>query len=125
MAILEILTSLRCKVTFVADNLEHRQPYVAQLQQRGVEVLFAPVRALDRRAADASAAREFDVIVMARHYIAVEAHRRGARVRAASAASCSTRSTCISCASERLAELEGSALGDARRRAPSATRSSR
>ena len=44
-AILEILTSLRCKVTFVADNLEYRQPYVSQLQQRGVEVLFHPYTA--------------------------------------------------------------------------------
>ncbi len=44
-AILEILTSLHCKVTFVADNLEYRQPYVSQLQQRGVEVLFHPYTA--------------------------------------------------------------------------------
>ena len=47
-AILEILTSLRCKVTFVADNLEYRQPYVSQLQQRGIEVLFHPYVELDR-----------------------------------------------------------------------------
>ncbi|MFO1415472.1 MAG: glycosyltransferase [Burkholderiales bacterium] len=71
LAILEILTSLGCKVTFVADNLEHRQPYVSQLQQRGVEVLFHPfVRSitdiLDKRGS------EFDIVMISRHYIAVK-----------------------------------------------------
>jgi GT2 family glycosyltransferase/glycosyltransferase involved in cell wall biosynthesis len=71
LAILEILTSLGCKVTFIADNLEHRQPYVSQLQQRGIEVLFHPyVRSitdlLDKRGA------EFDMVVISRHYIAVK-----------------------------------------------------
>jgi O-antigen biosynthesis protein len=71
LAILEILTSLGCKVTFVADNLEHRQPYVSQLQQRGIEVLFHPfVRSitdlLDKRGS------EFDIVMISRHYIAVK-----------------------------------------------------
>jgi O-antigen biosynthesis protein len=71
LAILEILTLLGCKVTFVADNLEHRQPYVSQLQQRGVEVLFHPyVRSitdvLDKRGG------EFDIVMISRHYIAVK-----------------------------------------------------
>ena len=71
LAILEILTSLKCKVSFVADNLEYRQPYVSQLQRRGVEVLHTPyvdsiARLLDERGG------EFDVVVMARHYIAVK-----------------------------------------------------
>jgi GT2 family glycosyltransferase len=70
-AILEILTSLQCKITFVADNLEYRQPYVGDLQRRGVEVLFSPYvdsipGLLDRRG------HEFEMIVMARHYIAVK-----------------------------------------------------
>jgi O-antigen biosynthesis protein len=68
-AILELATSLRCKATFVADNLEHREPYVSALQQCGVEVLFHPyVRSIPellfRRG------REFDVIMLSRHYIA-------------------------------------------------------
>jgi len=70
-AILEILTTLRCKVTFVADNLEYRQPYVSQLQQSGVEVLFHPyagsiAEILARRSS------QFDMVVMSRHYVAVK-----------------------------------------------------
>ena len=68
-AILELATSLRCKSTFVADNLEHREPYVSALQQRGVEVLFHPyVRSI----ADLllTRGREFDVIMLSRHYVA-------------------------------------------------------
>ena len=79
-ALLEIATSLRCKVSFVADNLEHREPYVSALQQRGVEVLFHPyVRSIPdllmRRG------REFDVILLSRHYIAachIDAARKAA-----------------------------------------------
>jgi GT2 family glycosyltransferase/predicted nucleic acid-binding Zn-ribbon protein len=41
-AMLELAVEMGSKVTFVADNLEHRQPYVADLQARGVEVLFHP-----------------------------------------------------------------------------------
>ena len=70
-AILEILTSLKCKITFVADNLEYRQLYVSQLQRRGIEVLFAPyIGAI----AELLSARgeEFDFVVMARHYIAIK-----------------------------------------------------
>ena len=68
-AILEIATSLRCKCTFVADNLEHREPYVSALQQRGVEVLFHPyVRSIAELLM--TRGREFDVIMLSRHYIA-------------------------------------------------------
>jgi O-antigen biosynthesis protein len=68
-AILEIATTLRCKVTFVADNLEHREPYVSALAQRGVEVLFHPyVRSVAELLV--TRAREFDVIMLSRHYIA-------------------------------------------------------
>jgi GT2 family glycosyltransferase len=68
-AMLEIATSLRCKVTFVAANLEHREPYVSALTQQGVEVLFHPyVRSI----ADLVMRRgsEFDVIMLSRHYVA-------------------------------------------------------
>jgi GT2 family glycosyltransferase len=70
-ALLEIATSLRCKVTFVADNLEHEQPYVRALQQRGVEVLFHPYA---RSVADVLArrGREFDIVVLSRHYVAAK-----------------------------------------------------
>lgn len=70
-AVLEILTSLRCKVTFVADNLEHRQPYVQQLQQRGVEVLFHPyVKSIAELLARRG--NEFDMVLVSRHYIAAK-----------------------------------------------------
>jgi glycosyltransferase involved in cell wall biosynthesis len=39
---LGIMRDMGCKVTFVADNLEHRQPYVSQIQAMGVEVLHHP-----------------------------------------------------------------------------------
>jgi GT2 family glycosyltransferase/glycosyltransferase involved in cell wall biosynthesis len=68
-AILELATSLSCKVTFVADNLEHREPYVSDLQRRGVEVLFHPyVRSVPELLV--TRGREFDVIVVSRHYVA-------------------------------------------------------
>jgi GT2 family glycosyltransferase len=68
-ALLEIATELRCKVTFVADNLEHREPYVSELARRGVEVLFHPyVRSVAELLV--TRGREFDVIVVSRHYIA-------------------------------------------------------
>ena len=67
-SLLELATSLGCKVTFVADNLEYEEPYVRALQQRGIEVSFHPyVRSipelLTRRG------REFDVVMLSRHYV--------------------------------------------------------
>jgi len=69
--LLEIATSLRCKVTFVADNLEHQQPYVRSLQDRGIEVLFHPYI---RSIADLMMKRghEFDVVMLSRHYVAAQ-----------------------------------------------------
>ena len=105
LAILEILTSLRCKVTFVADNLEYRQPYVGELQRRGVEVLFGPY--VDS-IAGLLAARggEFDVVVMARHYIAVK-HIDAVRVFASNALVVFDTVDLHFLREERLAELEG------------------
>ena len=114
-AILEILTSLRCKVTFVADNLEYRQPYVGELQRRGIEVLFRPY--VDSIAAllDARGA-EFDVVVMARHYIAVK-HIETVRAFAYSALVVFDTVDLHFLREERLAELEGSAPAKAAARA--------
>ena len=115
LAILEILTSLRCKVTFVADNLEHRQPYVSQLQQRGVEVLFHPFTRsitdlLDKRGA------EFDIVVISRHYIAVK-HIDAVRAFAPQALVVFDTVDLHFLRTERQAELEGSALARAAARA--------
>ena len=69
LAMLELLVELGCKVSFVADNIEFRQPYVGQLQQAGVEVWHHPfidsvAQLLTERGKD------FDVIIFCRHYIA-------------------------------------------------------
>ena len=70
LAMLELMVAAGSKVTFVADNLEHRQPYVRELQQRGIEVEFSPYV---RSVTDLLRARglEFDLVVLARHYVAV------------------------------------------------------
>jgi GT2 family glycosyltransferase/glycosyltransferase involved in cell wall biosynthesis len=114
-ALLEILTELRCKVTFVADNLEYRQPYVRDLQRRGIEVLFHPyVRSiaglLDARG------REFDIVVLSRHYVAA-AHIDAVRAFAPGALVVFDTVDLHFLREERLAELEGSALGRAAARA--------
>ncbi len=110
-AILEILTSLRCKVTFIADNLEYRQPYVSQLQQRGIEVLFHP---FVESIAELLAKRgpEFDIIVMSRHYVAVK-HFEAVRTFAPRALVVFDTVDLHFLRTERQAELEGSALARA------------
>lgn len=115
MAILELMTSLKCKVTFVADNLEHRQPYVAQLQQMGVEVLFHPYL---RSITDLLSKRgpEFDIIMIARHYIAVK-HIDAIRAFAPKALVVFDTVDLHFLRTERQAELEGNALARASARA--------
>lgn len=115
LAILELLVELRCKVTFVADNLEHRQPYVNDLQQRGIEVLFSPYV---RSVSDVIAARgsEFDLVVVARHYIAVK-HIQALRTFAPRALVAFDTVDLHFLRAERLAELEGGAMGKASARA--------
>ena len=69
--VLEILASLGCKVTFVADNLEYQQPYVSALRQLGVEVQFAPyARSIPQLLG--SRGTEFDMVMVSRHYIAIK-----------------------------------------------------
>jgi len=110
-AILEILTSLRCKVTFVADNLEYRQPYVSQLQQRGIEVLFHPYPdSIAELLAQRSS--EFDIVVMSRHYVAVK-HLTAVRSFAPRALVVFDTVDLHFLRTERQAELEGSALSRA------------
>ncbi|CAG1009668.1 N-acetylglucosaminyl-diphospho-decaprenol L-rhamnosyltransferase [Burkholderiales bacterium] len=70
-AILELIGDLGGKATFVADNLEYREPYVAALQERGIEVLYRPwftsiATLLARRG------RELDVVLLSRHYVAAK-----------------------------------------------------
>ena len=68
-ALLEILVGMGVHVTFIAENLEYRQPYVRDLQQRGVEVWYSPhiqsvTQLLEQRGA------LFDTVMICRHYIA-------------------------------------------------------
>jgi len=107
LAMLELMVEAGCKVTFVADNLEHRQPYVADLQQRGVEVLFHPfVRSVTDVIAQRG--REFDIILVARHYIAV-AHADAIRQFAPQALFAFDTVDLHFLRAERLADLEGGA----------------
>jgi len=75
---MRVMRELGCKVTFVAANLESREPYVAQLQQESVEVLHAPfVRSIDEMLRERGP--EYDIVVLARYYVAsrhIEAVRR-------------------------------------------------
>ena len=78
--LIELMQELGGKVTFVADNLEHREPYTSRLQESGVEVLYAPYVTSIRSLIE-ERGREFDVVVLARYYVAapyIEAVRRHA-----------------------------------------------
>jgi O-antigen biosynthesis protein len=68
---LQLFVELRCRVTFLADNLEYRQPYVSALQQQGVEVQFAPYARSVAQFLNARSA-EFDLVVLSRHYVAIK-----------------------------------------------------
>jgi GT2 family glycosyltransferase/glycosyltransferase involved in cell wall biosynthesis len=68
-ALLEILTGMGVHVTFVADNLEYRQPYVQQLQQAGIEVWYAPYIASVAELIERTGSR-YDAVMICRHYIA-------------------------------------------------------
>ena len=69
--VIDILTGLGCKVTFVADNLEYRKPYVQALQQQGVEVQFHPyTRSLAMLLGERGG--EFDLVLLSRHYVAAK-----------------------------------------------------
>jgi GT2 family glycosyltransferase/glycosyltransferase involved in cell wall biosynthesis len=107
LAMLDLMIDAGAKVTFVADNLEHRQPYVRQLQQRGVEVSFAPyVRSVSELIAERG--REFDLVVLARHYVAAR-HVEAVRQFAPQALLAFDTVDLHFLRAERLAELEKSA----------------
>jgi len=114
-SLLEVLTALHCKTTFVADNLEFREPYVGALQQLGIEVLFHPYVS---SMADLLAARgpEFDVVIVSRHYIAAK-HIDAVRQFAPRALVVFDTVDLHFLREERLAELEGTAPSKAAARA--------
>jgi GT2 family glycosyltransferase/glycosyltransferase involved in cell wall biosynthesis len=104
--LLNIMRSMGCKVTFVADNLQRLEPYVSQLQQEGIEVLFHPqVRSVEGFIEEHG--REYDVIVLARYYIAAR-HIDIARRHAPNALIVLDTLDLHYLRTRRLAELEGS-----------------
>ena len=67
--LLEVLRSLSCKVSFVAENVEYLPAYVTELQERGIEVWHEPYIAsvyelLEQRG------DEFDIVILSRYYVA-------------------------------------------------------
>ena len=66
---IRVMQSMGCKVTFVADNLQHLEPYVSDLQREGVEVLYGPQVPSVEGFIEAHG-REYEVIVLARYYVA-------------------------------------------------------
>jgi GT2 family glycosyltransferase/glycosyltransferase involved in cell wall biosynthesis len=70
-ALMEVMTEMGVQVSFVADNLEFRQPYVRNLQQSGVEVWHRPhVQSVAQLLEQEGS--HFDVIIFCRHYIACQ-----------------------------------------------------
>ncbi|MBL8522129.1 MAG: glycosyltransferase, partial [Betaproteobacteria bacterium] len=69
--LLGIMREMGCKVTFVADNLEFRQPYVQQIQAMGVEVLHHPYQHSIRALIEQQAVH-YDVIMLCRASIAAQ-----------------------------------------------------
>jgi O-antigen biosynthesis protein len=67
--IIDILRAMKCKVTLVADNLEHLEPHVSRLREEGVEVLHLPFTTSVEGYLEAYG-HEFDMVVLARYYIA-------------------------------------------------------
>ena len=69
--LMKLMRGQGCKVSFVAANLERRDPYIRQLQQEGIEVLHTPyVRSIDELLRDRGG--DFDVVVLARYYVAAK-----------------------------------------------------
>ena len=106
--LMEILVNLGCKVTFVADNLEYRQPYVTALQQSGIEVQFHPY-ASSVTLLLGTRGDEFDIVVLSRHYIAAK-HIDAVRVFAPQALLVFDTVDLHFLREERLAELNASAM---------------
>jgi GT2 family glycosyltransferase len=69
--LLGLMARLDAKVTFLADNLEYREPYVSQIENLGVEVLYHPVHSNVLRFLERSAA-DYEVIVLSRATVAVK-----------------------------------------------------
>ncbi len=104
--LLQVMRSMGCKVTFVADNLQHLEPYVSDLQREGIEVLFHPqVRSVEGFIEEHG--NEYDLIVLARYYVAAR-HIDTCRRHAPNALIVLDTIDLHFLRTRRLAELEGS-----------------
>jgi len=68
---LNVMAKMGSKVTFLADNLEFREPYVSQIQALGVEVIYHPVESNVTRFLERHAT-EYEVILLSRASVAVK-----------------------------------------------------
>jgi GT2 family glycosyltransferase/glycosyltransferase involved in cell wall biosynthesis len=68
---LGVMARMDAKVTFLADNLEFKEPYVSQIQALGVEVVYHPVESNVTRFLERHAA-ENEVIILSRATVAVK-----------------------------------------------------
>ena len=69
--LLRILVGMGCKVTYVADNMDGADPYRSQIEAAGVEVIHAPFfKSVGEYLQQHG--REYDVITLCRHYIAIQ-----------------------------------------------------
>lgn len=111
LEMLRAMRELQCRVTFLAENLEYREPYVSDIQSLGVEVLFHPfVPPVDVYLE--SAGRNFDAIILSRATVACRYIALARR--------CAPRAKVIFdtvdlhfLREERKAELDGSAVASA------------
>jgi O-antigen biosynthesis protein len=69
--VLDVLRELGCKVTFLAQNLEYREPYVTQIQALGVEVLYHPYVPAIEIFLEQSI-ENFDVVILSRATVACQ-----------------------------------------------------
>lgn len=67
--LMRVLADLGCQTSFLPDNRAWVEGYTAALQELGVEALYSPYAA-DPIALLRERGREFDLIVLSRHYVA-------------------------------------------------------
>lgn len=68
-SMLKILVELGNKVTFIGDNLLRMEPYTQELQQKGIEVIYAPyIHSVEEYLAKYG--KLFDIVILSRAHIA-------------------------------------------------------
>jgi GT2 family glycosyltransferase/glycosyltransferase involved in cell wall biosynthesis/ubiquinone/menaquinone biosynthesis C-methylase UbiE len=70
-SMLKILVELGNKVTFLGDNLRRLEPYTQGLQQKGIEVIYAPY-VISVEDYIKKCGRFFDLVILSRAHIAIK-----------------------------------------------------